>query len=185
MINKTIWIFFLTSIMACQTESSNMEDFDPPYFLLEQFIEEQAVKLDGMSLQKEIQINETIENLEVIPNQEEWLRELSFFIQADINRPSLARAYSITRGDLEVTYTLKKGEKSKQKSIIVSYYANQEVKKIKFVIGSDNMFYKTETVGCLLMDENSGRIAEFEIDGMQKVIFLDPILMHVKVKIME
>lgn len=183
MIKKTIWIFFLTTIIACQTETSDKEDFDPPYFQLEQFIEGQASKLEGRSLQKEIQIKETVEKLEIKPNQEEWLRELDFFIQADINRPALAQAYSITKDDSETTYDLKKGEKSKLKSMKIFYNENREVKRIEFVIGSENTFYETETTGWLLIDDASGMIDSFEIDGKQEVVFLDPILMQVKAKV--
>ncbi|GAB2619565.1 hypothetical protein [Belliella aquatica] len=183
MMKKTIWIFFLTTIIACQTQTSDKEDFDPPYFQLEQFIEEQASKLEGKSLQKEIQIKETVEKFEVTPNQEEWLRELDFFIQADINRPALAKAYSITKDDSETIYDLKKGEKSKLKSLKILYNDKQEVKRIEFVIGSENTFYETETTGWLLMNVDAGIIDSFEIDGKQKVVFLDPILMHVKASV--
>lgn len=183
MIKKTIWIFFFATLIACQTETSDKEDFDPPYFQLERFIEEQAIKLEGRSLQKEIQIKETVEKFEITPNQEEWLRELDFFIQADINRPAMAQAYTIDEGNSETAYNLKKGEKSKLKSLRIFYNDKQEVKRIEFVIGSENTFYETETTGWLRMDEATGIIDSFEIDGKQEVVFLDPILMHVKAKV--
>jgi hypothetical protein len=185
MMKKTIWGLFLTIIVACQTEVSDKEYFDPPYFQLAQFIEEQASKLEVKFLQKEIQIKETVEKFEFKPNQEEWLRELDFFIQADINRPALAKAYSITKNDLETTYDLKKGEKSKLKYLKIFFYNKQEVKRIEFEIGSNNTFYKTKTTGWLSVDETSGTIDLFEIDGKQEVVFLDPILMHVKAKVMK
>ncbi|AFL83800.1 hypothetical protein Belba_1165 [Belliella baltica DSM 15883] len=185
MIRKTIWIVFVATLMACQTETLDKEDFDPPYFQLEQFIEEQALILEGKSLQKEIQIKDTVEKLEVTPNQEEWLRELDFFIQADINRPALAQAYKISKDDSGTTYDLKKGEKSKLKSLKILFGENQEVQRIEFVIGSENTFYESETRGWLSIDEATGIIDAFEIDGKQKVVFLDPILMHVKAKVME
>jgi hypothetical protein len=185
MMKKTIWIFFLTTIIACRTQTSDKEDFDPPYFQLEQFIEEQASKLEGRSLQKEIQIKEIVEKFEIIPSQEEWLKELDFFIQADINRPALAKAYSIIKNESETTYDLKKGEKSKLKSLKIFYNEREEVERIEFVIGSENTFYETETTGWLLMDDESGIIDSFEIDGNQEVVFLDPILMHVKARVVE
>ncbi|MCH7397890.1 hypothetical protein MM236_07815 [Belliella sp. DSM 107340] len=177
MIKNTSFIFFLAFLLSCQPENTNKEDFDPPYFRLQEFIENQAESLVGKQLAKEIQFNTSKEIVDINPTEEEWLEELDFFMQADINRPSLAQAYFIEKSENEISYSLKKGEKSKVKFLKVQFYEPEKPKTIEFLIGSENTFYSSNTEGWLEVDENTNLVTKFEVKGEQKVVFLDPIIM--------
>ncbi len=167
-------------LLACQSEISDREDFVPPYFQLEEFITEQAMLLEGNQLSKAVQFGETEEQIMLIPSKEEWLQELDFFIQADINRPALAASYEVSKTDGQITYTLKKGEKSKLKTLVIKLDSDGYPTKVDFEMMGSNTFYESKTEGWLTVDTTSGLIDAFKINGEQKVVFLSPISMEVK-----
>ncbi|MFD2035096.1 hypothetical protein ACFSKL_09855 [Belliella marina] len=177
---KIVCIFILAVLAGCQSEEVNKEGFDPPYFQLKEFVEGQATLLHGKKLIKEIQFDSSNERVEMIPTEEEWLEELDFFVQSDINKLSLVQAYEVVSDENEVVYSLKKGEKSKVKSLKIEFFENKKPSKIEFVIGSANTFYTTNTVGLLLVDEETNLVSKFEVNGKQKVVFLDHISMSLK-----
>lgn len=178
-----VWTLAVLTLLSCQSEISNREDFVPPYFQLEEFVKKQASQLEGKTLHKEIQIDETKETVHLSPDKENWLQELDFFIQADINRPSLASAYEIAEDSNTLSYTLKKGEKSKLKFLEIVLDQQGYPSKIIFKMSGSNTFYESNTDGWLSISADTKLIDQFEVTGRQKVMFLSPILMQVKAKI--
>ncbi|SNS43856.1 hypothetical protein SAMN06295967_109144 [Belliella buryatensis] len=184
MINKhLVWTLAVLTLLSCQSEISDRGDFVPPYFLLEEFVQKQASELEGKTLHKEIQIDETKETVNLSPDKDNWLQELDFFIQADINRPSLASAFDVFEDANTLSYTLKKGEKSKLKFLKIELNQNGDPYRISFKMSGSNTFYESNTNGWLTVDVNTGLISRFEITGKQKVSFLSPIEMQVRASI--
>lgn len=160
-------------ISGCSVSDSNISESESVYFPLKDYFEVQALQLDGKGVNKEITVNGEREKIQKALSSEEWLKELEFFIQADINRPSLAGSYETKRSEKALIHELKPGEKGKIQRIVVNYNG-KEVKDISFVSKSDNLFYSTETRGILYNQSLTGIIDNYVIETMQKVVFLKP-----------
>ena len=137
------------------------------------FVENEADKLLGKTLYKEITVNGKRESISEVPDLEGWLRELDLFIQADINRPTLSDAYTSTRKDNTLNHKLKEGQKGFIKEISV-LYKGDEVLEVSFITGTDNPFYSSKTRGVLRFDDESWVLVGFSLETNQKVIFARP-----------
>src|SRR5690606_28717068 len=101
----------------------------------------------------------------------EWRRELDVFVQADINKASLASAYETIKNDTLLLHRLKAGEKSSIQEIRISYQADK-ISRISFIAQLDNLFYSSDTQGELVLDSASGMIGSYRVKSVQKVWFL-------------
>src|SRR5690606_10005621 len=125
------------------------------YFLLKDFVEDQLVRLDRASVRKTTRIKGKEEKTVQQLGLEEWRKELHIFIQADINKSSLASAY-YTEEDGHVTvHRLKEGEKSPIQEIKVAY-EDGKISQISFVSKKESLFYASGVEGELLMDPHTG-----------------------------
>lgn len=158
---------------SCGVDSGSNNGEEVIYFPLKEFVEVNAEKLQGKSLIKEVNVNGQKENFTVTPSDEEWLKELDFFIQTDINRPSLANAYETQKSERYLIHSLKEGEKGKVKKIVVEYFEGN-VKLISFQTKSENPFYSSQTRGVLSMHGVTGLIDSFSVETFQEVIFSKP-----------
>lgn len=148
------------------------------YFPLKAFVEKQIDLLDGLTVRKSMAIKGQIEETEVQMDAESWRRELDIFIQADINKASLATAYETEQGDEFTIHRLKPGEKSAIQEVQVNYEGEQ-VRQINFKTYQDYFFYNTASEGELRVD-GSGRIMAYQVTGSQNVWFLPTNEMFVK-----
>lgn len=182
---KKGWVVLIVGlILSCSQE--NGQPMDNPtqiekYFPLKAFVENQIDLLDGTTVSKSIAIKGKMEETKLRMDAESWRRELDIFIQADINKASLATAYETEERDGLTIYRLKQGEKSAIQEIQVSYEGEQ-VRQINFKAYQDDFFYKSASEGELIVD-TSGRIEAYEVAGIQNVWFLSPNEMLVKGKI--
>ena len=135
-------------ISGCGVGESNTDELEPIYFPLKDYFEVKAIELDGKSVLKEITVNGKKERTQNTLDSDGWLKEFEFFIQADINTPSLAAAYETRKSEKAIIHELKPGEKGKIQRIVVNF-DGKEVKNISFVSRSSNLFYTTETKGIL------------------------------------
>ncbi|WP_373520542.1 hypothetical protein [Aquiflexum sp.] len=160
-------------ISGCSVSDNNPNDLEPIYFPLKDYFEVQALQLDGKGVLKEITVNGEKEKIQKSLDTEGWLKEFEFFIQADINRSSLAGSYETKRSEKALIHELKRGEKGKIQRIVVNYNG-KEVKDISFVSKSDNLFYSTETRGIIYNQSLTGVPDNYVVETMQKVVFLKP-----------
>jgi hypothetical protein len=163
---------------SCVESNKSVQETQNIYFPLKDYIEELALNLHGNVLLKEVIVNGEKEEIIDTLTSENWLKELDFFLQADINRPSLAAAYETQKNDQEIIHQLKKGEKGRVQRIVVNYNAD-EVKDITFISKSSNLFYTTETKGIIYNRSQEGKIESYVVETTQKVVFLKPNKMSV------
>lgn len=160
-------------IVGCTESNKTVQESEVLYFPLKDYVDVLALKLDGRVLNKEVTFNGEKETFIDTLNSENWLQELDFFIQADINKPSLKSAYDTQKTDRAITHQLKKGEKGKTKKIVVNYRGG-EVKDITFISSSSNLFYTTETKGIIYNQSLNGEFDSYMVETTQKVIFFKP-----------
>ncbi|WP_291784240.1 hypothetical protein [Cecembia sp.] len=169
-INMLLVLLFSWSCTGNNGAGGNAET---DFFPLKEFMEVQAEKITGMTLFKEVKVNGEKESNTFVPEYEGWLKELEFFIQADINRPALAQAYETQRSERFLIHELKEGEKGKIKKIIVEYLKG-EVKQISFQSKTENPFYTSQTRGVVGIHGVTKLIDNFAIETVQEVIFSKP-----------
>ena len=141
------------------------------YFLLKDFVLGQIDLLDEVKVRKMTSIKGEVENTEQQMDIEDWRKELDIFIQADINKASLATSYATEKGPDFTIHRLKPGEKSAIQEIKVAYKGD-EIRQISFTSYQQNIFYTSESKGILSVDTATGRISSYQVSGMQKVWFL-------------
>src|SRR5690554_2500493 len=133
---KTATIFLLLGLLwSC--EQGKQQPLDNPtqidkYFQLKDFVEGQVSRLDHATVRKTMGIKGEQEVLQQQFNSDEWRRELDVFVQADINKASLASAYETIKNDTLTLHQLKPGEKSSVQEISVSYQAGK-INRISFI----------------------------------------------------
>jgi hypothetical protein len=160
-------------ISGCSGGGTNTNELEPVYFPLRDYFEVQALQLDGKGVFKEVTVNGEKERIQKNLDSDGWLKEFEFFIQADINIPSLAGAYETRKSEKAIIHELKPGEKGKIQRIVVNY-DGKEVKDISFVAKTSNLFYTTETRGILRNQSLTGKLDNYMVETMQKVVFLKP-----------
>lgn len=181
--NYLLPVFMFALFWSCSGNLGTAGGEEANYFPVKDFIEVQAQKLSGRTIYKEVNVNGEKESSTQVLNEEDWLKELDFFIQADINRPALASAYETQRSDRFLIHELKEGEKSKIKKVVVEYVRG-DMKQISFQSKTENPFYTSQTRGIVILHGQTGLIDNFSVETIQEVIFSKPnkivISAHVK-----
>jgi hypothetical protein len=174
----------LTMICSCSNISKDGEGIEAAYFPIKEFTEVTAENLEGKSLIKEVNINGEKQKVNTTPNSEEWLKELDFFVKADINNPSLAQSYHTERSEMALIHNLKDGEKGKVKRIVVKYLEGN-VKEVSFRSKTENPFYSSETRGVMIFHSESGKLDQYSIENLQEVVFSKPNKMIISASIVD
>lgn len=144
-----------------------------PYFNLIGFFDLEIAKIDGEKVIKNSRINGVEKTVELVYSAEDWKEEFLAFYRADINSPSLARAYSTDTRFEYLIHKLLPGEKGKVKEIIIRY-AKDYPSSITFHSKEENLFYSTSTIGEFHLNLATNKLDHYSIETTQKVWFLDP-----------
>lgn len=166
-------LLVLSMCWSCSNISDSAKGVETSYFPIKEFVEAKIPVIEGKTLRKEININGKNETTTDIPNAEEWLKELDFFLQADINKAVLANAYETERSEKFLIHELKEGEKGKVKKLVIQYL-NGEVKQISFNALTKNPFYSSKTRGVLVLHSETREIDQYTIENIQEVVFSKP-----------
>lgn len=179
---KRGWVVVMVVLLVSCSEDHEQPMDNPTqidkYFQLKDFVENQIPLLDGATVRKSLLIKGQTEEIELRMDAEAWRRELNIFVQADINKASLATAYETIMEDGLTVHRLKPGEKSAIQEIIINH-EGENVRQISFKAYQDEFFYTTTSEGELMVDA-SGKIQSYQVEGVQKVWFLSPNEMLVK-----
>lgn len=172
-----LWaVVLITS--ACATDKLDPED--QIYFPLADYMEVWALKLDSLAVSKTITVNGNRDGIDRIMREKDWLEDFKFFIDADINKPSLKDAYNTTRSKEYLIHELKEGEKGKVKKIVIKYEDENVIKEISFHTESSNPFFETTTRGAIFNRSISGDMDTYVIQKYQKIPFMKPNKMIVR-----
>lgn len=172
-LQKFVFAFFVLATFSCVTgeEGEKMEKL--PYFNLSGFFDVEIAKIDGVKVIKTSRINGEEKTVELVYTAEDWKEEFLAFYRADINSPSLARAYSTDTKFEYLIHELLPGEKGKVKNIKIKYVKNYPA-SITFHSREENLFYTTSTIGEFHLNLATDRLDHYSIETTQKVWFLDP-----------
>jgi hypothetical protein len=166
-------LLILSFLWSCSGNTGEESSGDANFFPLKEFIEVQAEQVIGRTLFKEVKVNGEKESSSFVPDYEEWLKELDFFIQADINSPVLANVYETKRSDRYLIHELKAGENGKIKKIVVEY-SKGEIRQVSFQSETENPFYKSQIRGVVGFHGATKLMDNFSVETIQEVIFSKP-----------
>src|SRR5690606_9354463 len=168
-----LFLVFGLLLSCSQDEEKLMENPTQidKYFLLKDFVKGQINLLDEVKVRKMTSIKGEVENTEQQMDFDDWRKELDIFIQADINKASLATSYVTEKGSDYTVHRLKPGEKSPIQEIKVAYKGD-EISQISFTSHQQNIFYTSESQGIISVDMATGKISSYQVSGTQKVWFL-------------
>ena len=168
-----IWLVFLLFFSCGKTKKEPLENPTQlnKYFPLVHFVEDQISILNGKEVSKVISIKGREESVSLVLETGDWRKELDLFIQADINKNSLATSYSTEDSPSLLRHTLIPGEKGEVKTLSVHRSGNK-ISRIDFTFKKENLFYLSEGSGSLLMTADGQQISRYEVKGFQKVWFL-------------
>lgn len=176
-----IWSLLMALLWSCSGSNESVST-DAIYFPLRDFLEVRTTELDSTYVVKEVTINGKRERMEKMMGPADWLKELEIFMQADLNRPSLASSYETTRSQDYLIHELKSGEKAKVQKVVVRF-EDSIVKEISFHTKSENIFYSSETRGVIFARSITGKIDNYVVDSQQKVVFMKPNRMVIRASI--
>ncbi len=161
-------LIFLALISACNEEVK--ENQTMKYFDLKGLIESQIKTLNKQKplVQKSIIIAEKSENQVV--KTIDWAKELALFIQADLNKPAFIQSYQVDSSSTGVKYTLKNSENLPVKFLNITNAGTDGI-NIEALVNNDNYLYQTERHLKLSLKNN--QVADYQIDGFQKIVFGD------------
>lgn len=172
-VQKFVLSFLVLSAFSCATgeEGKKMEKL--PYFNLSGFFDVEIAKIDSVTVIKTSRVNGQEKTVELVYSAEDWKEEFLAFYRADINSPSLARAYSTDTKYEYLIHELLPGEKGKVKDLKIKY-ARDYPSSITFHSQEENLFYSTSTIGEFHLNLATNKLDHYSIETTQKVWFLDP-----------
>lgn len=172
-VQKIVFVFFVFFTFSCATgeEGKKMEKL--PYFNLSGFFDLEIDKIDGATVTKTSRVNGEEKTVEQVYSSEDWKEEFLAFYRADINSPSLARAYSTDTKYEYLIHELLPGEKEKVKNIKIKYTRDYP-STITFHSQEENLFFSTSTYGEFHLNLSTNKLDHYSIETTQKVWFLDP-----------
>ena len=177
-----IAVLILIIVVGCSSENEAGKQSETVYFPLKDYIEVTASGLEGVGIIKELNVNGEKEIIRDTLTSENWLKELDFFIKADISRPSLSASYETQRSPEYLIHTLKEGEKGEVQKIVVKF-EEKIIKEVSFVIKNSNMFYNSEIRGVIFNQSLTGKLDHYAVETIQQVIFLKPNKMILKASV--
>ena len=159
-------LLIMLTISACQSESGEMKV--KKYYDLKGLVERQiiALKLEKPKVKKDISVNEVAENQTV--DSLDWVKELEFFMQADLNKPAFVSSYRVDSSLRGVQYFLKETEKSPVKFLEINRMSEDGI-EIRALLTNNNYLYDTERH--LRLSLKQGQLIDYQIDGFQKIVF--------------
>lgn len=167
------FILFVFTTFSCVTGEEGKKLEELPYFNLSGFFDVEIAKIDSAKVIKTSRVNGEEKTVEVIYSSEDWKEEFLAFYRADINTPSLARAYSTDTKFEYLIHELLPGEKGKVKDIKIKYSKDYPA-SITFHSQEENLFYSTSTHGEFHLNLATNRLDHYSIETTQKVWFLKP-----------
>lgn len=161
------------AFFACVSGEESKEMEQLPYFNLSGFFDVEIAKIDGASVIKTSRINGEEKTVELVYSAADWKEEFLAFYQADINSPSLARAYSTDTKYEYLIHELLPEEKGRVKDIKIKYTRDYP-SSITFRSREENLFFSTSTYGEFHLNLATNKLDHYSIETTQKVWFMKP-----------
>lgn len=102
----------------------------------------------------------------------DWNKELKLFLDADLNKSSFVSSYDSVKEEYRTVYFLKPGENLPVKEFSVDFDSLYVPVKISSTRQSENYFFSTGSQ--ISLSAQDGRISEYEIQSVQKLLWFSP-----------
>jgi hypothetical protein len=138
-------VFFILALIACNNPEHKAGDAKVQYFALKSYFQKEAARLQRLNpiVNKTVVANGKAETKHL--KLRSWTRELSSFIDADINKRAWAGEFVKTVNDSTETY-LSKNEKVPVKKVTI-YRTEKQVSGVEIIIKNANYLYtSTDTL---------------------------------------
>ncbi len=174
-------------LVACvkPAEVATEGEISAPYFKVKELLKQQQEQLEATKpqLEKATLIGEEAEQGEA--KEVNWKKELRLFEQLDINKPVLARSYSIDtlvqEGGMVLKYEALDAD-LKVKSLTVELDAQGKPLSIEGLVGEENAIYLARRN--MRLNLKDGKVESYELEGFQKVTTQDTMKYHLSAKVL-
>lgn len=102
----------------------------------------------------------------------DWNKELSLFVDADLNKRAFINSYIINETSKGVYYKLKPTESLLVKSMAVENLEEMDSKLIRIETSTSNYLFKTNSK--ILMKTKNGKLHEYSVYSIQKLFLSKP-----------
>jgi hypothetical protein len=105
-------------------------------------------------------------------NDIDWAKELSLFVESDLNKRAFVNSYSIKETSKGVNYKLKPGESLLVKSMAIENLEEKNSKIISIETSTSNYLFKTNSK--IMMKTKNGKLQEYSVYSIQKLFLSKP-----------
>jgi len=182
------WSFGLLLLAtACGPEDaavrSNPANRKPGYFDVKGFLDAQVAQLNQQqpTVEKQVQLRDGQREATRVAKID-WGKELQVFYQADINKPALRGAYTVTSGANSSSYQRNPGLDAPVTQLTIAG-ANSTPEMLTAVIKQDNPLFYSEKK--LQLRTRNGRLSEYEVVGVQKLVMFDTVRYSVRTRVIQ
>lgn len=174
---------------------ANPANRKPGYFDVKGFLDSQIAQLNRRqpALEKRVRLRDGAEETTRV-TKTDWSKELQIFYQADINKPALRGAYAVAEsaphgnaaGQGQRAYVRKPGVEAPVEQLTINTMAGapkDQVEDLTAVIKQDNPLFYAEKK--LRLRSRNGMVAEYEVQGVQKLVMFDTVRYSVRTRVLE
>ena len=102
----------------------------------------------------------------------DWAKELSLFVDADLNKSAFVNSYSINESSKGINYKLKPTESLLVKSMKVENLEEKNSKLIIIETSTSNYLFKTNSK--MMIKTKNGKLQEYSVYSIQKLFLSKP-----------
>ncbi|MEH0156797.1 hypothetical protein V6R21_21885 [Limibacter armeniacum] len=171
---KHLHFYFLVFIAAIAGGCTNPESTtyqETNYFDIVKLVQSQIDYLESnkATVNKEVWLDGQHETTQV--KQVDWQKELTLFVETDLNKPVLRGSYQVEKSSNKTTYSaIEKNLEIQQVDVIRD---GDQLKEVRIKLLEDNMLFTFEKNLVMTFDQAS-HLNSYKVEGLKKVIFLSP-----------
>lgn len=111
----------------------------------------------------------------------DWAKELSLFVEADLNKSAFVNSYEISKNQNIINYKLKKSESLPVKMMTIETLTENDSKQIAVETSSSNYLFKNSSE--IKMKTKNGKLQAYSVFSIQKLFLSKPDTSYVEGKI--
>ncbi|MCP9756250.1 hypothetical protein EGI26_13890 [Lacihabitans sp. CCS-44] len=156
-------------LLSCNQEK---ELLNKKYFDLKEFSESLILSLENQKPEvlKTWQIGKQKETKTT--KDIEWTKELSLFVEADLNKSAFVNSYEIFENKGIISYKLKKSESLPVKKMTIEKLKEKDSKEISVEISTSNYLFKNASE--IKMKIKNGKLQAYSVFSIQKLFLSKP-----------
>jgi hypothetical protein len=156
-------------LISCNQEK---EILNKKYFDLKGFSESLILRLENQKPEvlKTWQIGKQKETKTT--KDIEWAKELSLFVEADLNKSAFVNSYEVSENQNIINYKLKKSESLPVKMMTIETLTENDSKQISVETSSSNYLFKNSSE--IKMKTKNGKLQAYSVFSIQKLFLSKP-----------